>query len=94
MLIESVDHYSWVGIFLKIDNNSYLALRGLISNILDTLELFLLNKGSLLNEMDRFLEEFKSLRDELATEDTEGMKEKMRISTQRRALFDKPKKKV
>ena len=57
-------------------------------------ELFLLNKGSLLNEMDRFLEEFKSLRDELAMEDTEGMKEKMRISTQRRALFDKPKKKV
>ena len=57
-------------------------------------ELFLLNKGSLLNEMDRFLEEFKSLRDELAMEDIEGMKEKMRISTQRRALFDKPKKKV
>lgn len=55
-------------------------------------ELFLLNKESLLNEMDRFLAEFKSLRDELADDDTEGMKEKMRISTARRALFDKPKK--
>ncbi len=52
-------------------------------------ELFMLNKDSLLKEMDRFLEEFKSLRDELATEDIEGMKEKMRISTARRALFDK-----
>ena len=52
-------------------------------------ELFLLNKESLLNEMDKFLEEFKSLRDELAAEDAEGMKEKMRISTARRALFDK-----
>lgn len=52
-------------------------------------ELFLLNKDSLLNEMDKFLAEFKSLRDELAAEDTEGMKEKMRISTARRALFDR-----
>ncbi len=52
-------------------------------------ELFLLNKDSLLKEMDRFMEEFKSLRDELAAEDTEGMKEKMRTSTARRALFNK-----
>ncbi len=55
-------------------------------------ELFLLNKKSLLEEMDRFLDEFKSLRDKLASEDTEGMKEKMRISTERRAWFDKPKR--
>ena len=55
-------------------------------------ELFLLNKKSLLEEMDRFLAEFKSLRDELAAEDTEGMKQKMRISTERRAWFDKPKR--
>ena len=52
-------------------------------------ELFLLNKESLLKEMDKFLDEFKSLRDKLADDDTEGMKEKMRISTARRALFDK-----
>ncbi len=52
-------------------------------------ELFLLNKESLLREMDKFLDEFKSLRDELASDDAEGMKEKMRISTARRALFDK-----
>ncbi len=55
-------------------------------------ELFLLNKESLLKEMDKFLEEFKELRDELAGDDTEGMKTKMRISTRRRALFDKPAK--
>ena len=52
-------------------------------------ELFTLNKESLLREMDRFLVQFKELRDELATDDTDGMKEKMRISTARRALFDK-----
>lgn len=52
-------------------------------------ELFLLNKESLLKEMDKFLDEFRSLRDELASEDVDGMKEKMKISTARRALFDK-----
>lgn len=52
-------------------------------------ELFLLNKESLLREMDKFLDEFKSLRDELAADDAEGMKEKMRISTARRALFER-----
>lgn len=54
-------------------------------------ELFLLNKEPLLREMDSFINEFKSFRDMLESDDKEGMREKMRRSTQRRSLFDKPK---
>lgn len=56
-------------------------------------ELFLMNKAPLLAEMDSFINEFKSFRDMLAADDKEGMSEKMRRSTKRRSLFDKPKTK-
>ena len=52
-------------------------------------ELFLLNKDDLLREMDVFIREFSELREMLAREDVEGMREKMRLSTRRRAYFDK-----
>lgn len=52
-------------------------------------ELFLRNKEPLLRQMDRFAREFQSLRDMLAAEDEAGLREKMRLSTQRRAYFDK-----
>ena len=52
-------------------------------------ELFLLNKDELLTQMDLFAKEFGELRDMLAAGDAEGMKEKMRLSTLRRAWFDK-----
>ena len=52
-------------------------------------ELFLLNRDELLAQMDQFEKEFHELRDLLADGDVEGMKEKMRLSTQRRAYFDK-----
>ena len=52
-------------------------------------ELFLMNKEPLLEKMDRFLEEFREFRDMLAADDKEGMQEKMRLSTERRAWFDK-----
>ena len=54
-------------------------------------ELFLMNKDALLREMDAFIAEFASLREMLAEGDGEAMREKMRISTARRSLFDKPK---
>ena len=38
--------------------------------------------------MDIFIEEFRQLRNMLAEGDREGMREKMRISTERRAYFD------
>ncbi len=52
-------------------------------------ELFLLNKESLLDQMDKFLEAFGKLRESLEDNDRETMREMMRISTERRALFDK-----
>ncbi len=53
-------------------------------------ELFLMNKDALLTEMDRFIEEFTEFRTYLANGDGKRMREKMRSSTARRSLFDKP----
>ena len=52
-------------------------------------ELFLMNKETLLEQMDKFLSEFGKLRDTLENGDRETMREMMRVSTARRALFDK-----
>ena len=52
-------------------------------------ELFVLNKESLIEQMDIFSKEFEKLREMIKNEDIETMKEKMRLSTKRRALFDK-----
>lgn len=52
-------------------------------------ELFLMNKEPLLRQMDLFIEEFQRMRNMLESGDKEGMREKMRLSTQRRALFDR-----
>ncbi|MBQ7152318.1 MAG: prephenate dehydrogenase [Clostridia bacterium] len=53
-------------------------------------ELFLLNRDELLQQMDLFIHEFSDLRYMLARKDREGLREKMRLSTQRRAYFNKP----
>lgn len=55
-------------------------------------ELFLMNKDALLTEMDRFIEEFSEFRSYLASGDGKRMREKMRSSSARRSLFDKPAK--
>ena len=52
-------------------------------------ELFLMNKSSLLNEMDVFIGEFTKFRNMIADEDVSAMREKMVASTNRRMLFDK-----
>lgn len=52
-------------------------------------ELFLLNKEPLLKYMNIFIDEFSALRDMIENEDTEQMKERMRLSTKRRAYFNK-----
>ena len=51
-------------------------------------ELFLLNKDALLRQIDTFMAECSSLREMIADGDVESLKEKMRLSTKRRALFD------
>ena len=52
-------------------------------------ELFLLNQDELLRQMDGFIGELGALRELLAAGDAEGLREKMRLSTARRAYFDK-----
>jgi prephenate dehydrogenase len=51
-------------------------------------ELFLLNRDDLLRQMDLFIGEFRELRDLLDSGDEEGLRKKMRLSTERRAYFD------
>ena len=53
-------------------------------------ELFLMNKEALLDEMDAFIGELTSIRDSIEKEDTEALKEKMRLSTKRREKFNNP----
>ena len=52
-------------------------------------ELFLANKDALLSQMDMFINKFNELKTMLETEDIDAMREMMRHSTSRRALFDK-----
>ncbi len=52
-------------------------------------ELFLLNREALLKEMDSFKSTFDVLYDTIKNNDREKMREMMRLSTSRRALFDK-----
>lgn len=52
-------------------------------------ELFLMNKEPLLHQMKLFEEELQRMRHLIEDNDREGLREMMRYSTKRRALFDK-----
>ena len=52
-------------------------------------ELFVANKDALLSQMDMFINKFNELKKMLEAEDVDSMREMMRHSTKRRALFDK-----
>lgn len=52
-------------------------------------ELFIANKNTLLNQMDMFIDKFNELKTMLKNENVDGMREMMRHSTVRRALFEK-----
>jgi len=52
-------------------------------------ELFLMNKETLLKNMELFEKEFAKLKTCLKNDDVETMREMMRLSTERRARFDK-----
>jgi prephenate dehydrogenase len=54
-------------------------------------ELFHMNKDSLLKEMDLFIDEISNLRNLIAEDDSEAIKEKMRLSTARRSKFNSKK---
>ncbi len=55
-------------------------------------ELFLLNKAELLQQMDLFAQRFQELKEAIVQENTEKIREMMRLSTKRRTYFDQPKK--
>ena len=68
-----------------------------IARINDTMwsELFSMNKEALTEQIDVFMKELGSFREMIDKGDIEGMRAKMRLSTERRALFDdkrRPKK--
>ena len=52
-------------------------------------ELFFANRETLIREMDLFAEKFLALRDSIAREDAEAVRETMKLSTTRRKFFDK-----
>ena len=54
-------------------------------------ELFMLNKDALIEQIDAFSDELSLFREMLINDNKDGMREKMRASTARRSLFDKPK---
>ena len=54
-------------------------------------ELFLLNRDTLLREMDKFRRSFDDMYDKLQACDRDGMRDLMRISTERRKRFNKKK---
>lgn len=55
-------------------------------------ELFLSNREMLLEEMERFKNSFDELYDKIKNGDRDGMRQMMRLSTERRRLFDKKDK--
>ena len=55
-------------------------------------ELFLANRETLLTEMDNYRASFVKLYDTIKNGDREGMREMMRLSTERRKKFNKKKK--
>ena len=54
-------------------------------------ELFLLNKEKLLESMKTFANEFNKLQTAIENDDVETMRAMMRLSSERRILFDKKK---
>ena len=52
-------------------------------------ELFVANKEALLEQMNQFINKFNDLKTMLETDDIDSMRQMMRHSTERRALFDK-----
>ena len=52
-------------------------------------ELFLWNKDNLTSEIDMFTESLLNMREKLVQDDREGLEEMFRLSTARRAAFDK-----
>ena len=96
--VSQLTHCIAVSLMTCSDNESLVDYTGdsfrdltRIARINETMwsELFMLNKEPLLRQMNKFIEEFVNMKNLIQTNDVETLKEKMRLSTKRRALFDK-----
>lgn len=96
--LSQLTHCIAVSLMTCNDNENLVAYTGdsfrdltRIARINDAMwsELFLMNREPLLTQMDHFLAEFIAMRDLLAQGDREGLREKMRLSTERRSKFDR-----
>ena len=52
-----------------------------------------MNKDALITEMDRFINEFTLMKEMISSGDRSGLMAKMKTSTAKRTLFDKPSEK-
>lgn len=96
--VSQLTHCIAVSLMTCCDNESLVDYTGdsfrdltRIARINDAMwsELFMLNKDSLLQQMDVFINEFCELKSLIETENTNELREKMKLSTKRRALFDR-----
>jgi prephenate dehydrogenase len=96
--VSQLTHVIAVSLMNASDNTDLAAYTGdsfrdltRIANINEDLwpELFILNKDNLLREMDLFTAEMGRFRKLLENQDEAGMREKLKLSTQRRRAFDR-----
>lgn len=98
--LSQLTHVIAVALMNVADNTDLAAYTGdsfrdltRIANINELLwpELFVLNKDYLIKEIDAFTDEMQAFRKLIEDEDYEAMQKKLRISTARRAYFNKKK---
>ncbi len=96
--VSQLTHCIAISLMTCCDNESLVDYTGdsfrdltRIARINDAMwsELFMLNKESLLEQMEVFINEFCELKSLIAQDKIPELREKMKLSTQRRALFDK-----
>lgn len=96
--VSQLTHCIAVSLMTCCDNESLVDYTGdsfrdltRIARINDAMwsELFMLNKEPLLEQMDVFINEFKKMKQYIEDEDVANLREQMKLSTKRRALFDR-----
>ena len=96
--VSQLTHCIAVSLMTCCDNESLVDYTGdsfrdltRIARINDAMwsELFMLNREPLLQQMDVFIDEFSALKDLIENGKVPELREKMKLSTQRRALFDR-----
>ncbi len=96
--VSQLTHCIAISLMTCCDNESLVDYTGdsfrdltRIARINDAMwsELFMLNRQPLLEQMDIFMDEFKQIRDMIESGETGKLRDKMRLSAKRRALFDR-----